>query len=158
MDNKQVTLSVDLLKERQKCTFNTLELTYLLDGGPERTKERRERESYFLDDPELKSSIPTEYLSHKEKYEEAIRVSCLIFRKVLHLQEEGKVGIENFQEILGGQLGSSLIKDGNPLALHYVMYIPTLMGQGTYQQQAEWIQKAWNCTMIGTYAQVIDFK
>lgn len=153
MDNKQVTLNADLLKERQKCTFSTLELTHLLDGGQEHTKERRERESYFLDDPELKSSIPTEYLSHKEKYEEAIRVSCLIFRKVLHLQEEGKVGIDNFREILGGQLGSSLIKDGNPLALHYVMYIPTLMGQGSYQQQAEWIQKAWNCTMIGTYAQ-----
>ncbi|KAK5639615.1 hypothetical protein RI129_012107 [Pyrocoelia pectoralis] len=153
MENKKITLNADLLKERQKCTFNTLELTHLLDGGPENTIERREREAFFLDDPELKSSVPTEYLSHKDKYEEAVRVSCLIFRKVLHLQEQGKVGITNFREILGGELGSSIMKDGNPLTLHYVMFIPTLMGQGTYEQQAEWIQKAWKCTMIGTYAQ-----
>lgn len=36
------------------------------------------------------------------------------------------------------------------------MFIPTLMGQGNIQQQAEWIQKAWNCDIIGTYAQVCD--
>lgn len=59
-----------------------------------------------------------------------------------------------FREILGGQLGSAILKDGNPLTLHYVMFIPTLMGQGTIEQQAEWIQKAWNCDVIGTYAQV----
>lgn len=63
--------------------------------------------------------------------------------------------MKNFREILGGQLGSAILKDGNPLTLHYVMFIPTLMGQGTIEQQAEWIQKAWNCDIIGTYAQVI---
>lgn len=46
------------------------------------------------------------------------------------------------------------MKDGNPLTLHYVMFIPTLMGQGTIEQQAEWIQRAWNLDIIGTYAQV----
>lgn len=58
------------------------------------------------------------------------------------------------REILGGQLGSAILKDGNSLALHYVMFIPTIMGQGTVEQQAEWIQKAWNVDIVGTYAQV----
>jgi hypothetical protein len=31
----------DLKAERKKCTFNPLELTFLLDGGRARTKERR---------------------------------------------------------------------------------------------------------------------
>jgi hypothetical protein len=31
----------DLKAERKKCTFNTLELTFLLDGGRAKTKERR---------------------------------------------------------------------------------------------------------------------
>lgn len=62
-----------------------------------------------------------------------------------------------FREILGGQLGSAVLKDGNPLTLHYVMFIPTVMGQGTIEQQAEWIQKAWTCQIIGTYAQVRMF-
>lgn len=34
------------------------------------------------------------------------------------------------------------------------MFIPTIMGQGTGAQQAEWIEKAWDCKIIGTYAQV----
>lgn len=36
-------INPDLLKERQKCTFNTWELTHLLDGGKEKTEERKVR-------------------------------------------------------------------------------------------------------------------
>lgn len=151
--NAKETVNSDLLKERQRCTFDTLELTHLLDGGPEKTAERREREIFFLDDPELKFKTPPEYLSHQDKYGEAIRLSCVLFRKIQELQKEGKAGIANYREILGGQIGSAIMKDGNPLTLHYVMFIPTVMGQGTYEQQAEWIQKAWNCDIVGTYAQ-----
>ncbi|CAH0562110.1 unnamed protein product [Brassicogethes aeneus] len=146
-------INEDLLKERKKCSFNTAELTHLLDGGKDKTLERRSREHFFLDDPELRSKIPSEYLSHKEKYEEAIRKSCILFRKVQELQEAGKGGMDNYREILGGQLGSAILKDGNPITLHYVMFIPTIMGQGNFEQQAEWIQKAWTCSIIGTYAQ-----
>lgn len=63
--------------------------------------------------------------------------------------------VRYYREILGGQLGTAVLKDGNPFALHYVMFITTLMGQATIEQQAEWIQRAWNLEIIGTYAQVI---
>lgn len=39
-------------------------------------------EEFFLNDPELRSPVPMEYLSHKEKYEEAVRLSCLLFKKI----------------------------------------------------------------------------
>lgn len=39
---KQVTINKDLLRERERCTFNPLELTHLLDGGEEKTMQRRE--------------------------------------------------------------------------------------------------------------------
>lgn len=32
----------DLLREREKCTFDPIELTNLLDGSPEKTARRRE--------------------------------------------------------------------------------------------------------------------
>lgn len=32
----------DLVKERKKCTFNVEELTRLIDGGEDKTMERRE--------------------------------------------------------------------------------------------------------------------
>lgn len=59
-----------------------------------------------------------------------------------------------YRQILGGMLGSAILKDGNPLTLHYVMFIPAIMGQGTVEQQGYWISRAWSCNIIGTYAQV----
>jgi acyl-CoA oxidase len=51
-------------------------------------------------------------------------------------------------------LGSAILQDGSPLTLHYVMFIPTIMGQATVEQQAYWIGRAFNLDIIGTYAQV----
>jgi acyl-CoA oxidase len=33
------------------------------------------------------------------------------------------------------------------------MFLPALMNHGTGEQQAEWVSRAWNCNVIGTYAQ-----
>lgn len=36
-------INPDLVKERKKCTFEPQELTHLLDGGVEKTEERKSR-------------------------------------------------------------------------------------------------------------------
>lgn len=59
--------------------------------------------------------------------------------------------------MLGGLLGSGIIKDGNPFAVHFVMFVPTILGQGTLEQQGEWLGRAWNMEIVGTYAQVSLF-
>jgi hypothetical protein len=46
-------------------------------------------EHYFLSDPELMDTIPQAYLSHKEKYEQAVRKACLLFKKVTLLRDKG---------------------------------------------------------------------
>lgn len=56
--------------------------------------------------------------------------------------------------LLGGLLGSGVLKEGNPLTLHFVMFVPTILGQCTTDQQAEWLGRAWNLEILGTYAQV----
>lgn len=33
------------------------------------------------------------------------------------------------------------------------MFLPCLYNLGTAEQQAEWVDRAWNCIVIGTYAQ-----
>ena len=55
--------------------------------------------------------------------------------------------------LLGGLLGTGILKQGNPLTVHYVMFLPAILGHGTPEQQAEWFGRAWNCEIIGTYAQ-----
>ncbi|XP_015119156.1 probable peroxisomal acyl-coenzyme A oxidase 1 [Diachasma alloeum] len=147
------TINEDLQRERDNCTFDPEELTHTLDGGPEKTAARREREQYFLNDPELQDDVPATYKSHKEVYEDAVRRACILLKKVQQLQDLGKGEIDMYSQVLGGMLGSGICKDGNPLALHYVMFIPAIMGQGTVEQQGYWISRAWACNIIGTYAQ-----
>lgn len=55
--------------------------------------------------------------------------------------------------ILGGMLGSGVLKEGNPMAVHFVMFLPTILGQGTTEQQVEWLGRAWSMNILGTYAQ-----
>ena len=37
------SMNEELRRERQRCSFDPLELTHLLDGSPDRTAQRRER-------------------------------------------------------------------------------------------------------------------
>ncbi|CAB3240218.1 unnamed protein product [Arctia plantaginis] len=61
----------ELVKERAKCNFNVLEVTHILDGGEKNTLHRKKIESIALDEGAHKDPIPEEYLSPKEKYENA---------------------------------------------------------------------------------------
>lgn len=142
------TVNPDLARERERCNFDPLEITHILDGGADKTEERRKTEDWFLKDPELQDKVPSEFLSHKQKYEEAVRKACVVFKKL----EQMGGGYESYSQILG-QLGAAVLKDGNPFTLHYVMFVPTILGQGTLEQQAYWIGRAWNKEIIGTYAQ-----
>lgn len=44
-------------------------------------------ESFFLSDPNFKDDVPMEYLSHKERYEHAVRKSCILFKKINEWQQ-----------------------------------------------------------------------
>lgn len=48
-------------------------------------------ENEFIKDPELQT-MDMSYLSHKEKYEEAIRRATLVLTKIKKLQSEGLGG------------------------------------------------------------------
>jgi acyl-CoA oxidase len=53
-------------------------------------------ENYFLTDPELKLDVDMSYLSHKEKYEEAIRRTAVVLKKIKQMQSEGLGGKDLF--------------------------------------------------------------
>ncbi|KAG5309180.1 ACOX1 oxidase, partial [Pseudoatta argentina] len=147
------TINTDLRRERERCSFDPMEFTNFWDGSKAKTLHRHELENFFLSDPILHDKIPAIYKSHKEIYEEAIMKGCRVLQKVQQLHDSGKGSMDVFSQILGGMLGSAILKDGNPLTLHYVMFIPAIMGQGTVEQQGYWISRAWSCNIIGTYAQ-----
>ena len=52
----------DLEKERQNCPFSQEEITNLIDGGPDKTTERRSLEEYFFSFPEVSTLFFIRYL------------------------------------------------------------------------------------------------
>jgi len=148
-----IKVNPDLQKERNSATFNTEEFILWWSDGKRKYEEKKSLETLFFDDPALKDDIPISYMSHKELYENGVRKACIIGEKIRELRNNGEDSVDLYSALLGGTLGSGLLKEGNPLSLHYVMFLPTIMGQGTMEQQVEWLSKAWDCTIIGTYAQ-----
>lgn len=43
MKQQRMAVHKDLQYERNRCTFDPVEVTYFLDGSPEKTKQRRYR-------------------------------------------------------------------------------------------------------------------
>ncbi|XP_045495057.1 probable peroxisomal acyl-coenzyme A oxidase 1 [Colias croceus] len=136
----------DLQKERATCTFNVEELTNILDTGAEITAIRRAEEERVLSVKEIRDEIPEEYLSHKEKYENAIR-KAVILHKVMN------TNANDGMSSLRSSIGAAIFKDGSPFALHNGMFMPTLLGQADEEQKKYWYTRAKNMEFIGTYAQ-----
>ena len=65
-----------------------------------------------------------ECLSNDERYEYDVRQSIFVAKLI---QELGS--IQAAKACFGGGVGSAVLPDGSPLALHYAMFVPTLMGQ-----------------------------
>lgn len=61
--------------------------------------------------------------------------------------------MDNFSKIFGGLPITNILKEGSPIGLHFGMFLPALRNLGTPEQQAEWVPKAIDCKIIGTYAQ-----
>ncbi|XP_050434903.1 probable peroxisomal acyl-coenzyme A oxidase 1 [Adelges cooleyi] len=149
----KITINEDLKRERQNCTFNVEELTNFLDGGIQSTVARKKMESFFLSDPRFKDEVPMEYLSHKERYEHAVRKSCVLLKKIAEWQQrdDGSGGSTHpYLELLSGLIANAIIKDGLPFTVHFIMFVPTIMGQGTMEQQDMWLG---GNQIVGTYAQ-----
>lgn len=145
----------DLKKERSKCSFNKEEITNLIDGGKDKTLQRRKIEKAFLADPEFLDPIRPEYMSHEDRYSNELRKACHMIRKFNEDEEIQQFAgqLDGIRALMGSGLGVALTKDGNPMAVHFVMFLPALMGHGTLEQQGQWMGRAWTGEIIGTYAQ-----
>ncbi|KAG6439560.1 hypothetical protein O3G_MSEX000877, partial [Manduca sexta] len=51
------------------------------------------------------------------------------------------------------RIADAFFKEISPLLLHLGMFVPTILGQCTAEQQSEWLPRALSMQVIGTYAQ-----
>ncbi|XP_070828845.1 peroxisomal acyl-coenzyme A oxidase 1 isoform X2 [Chaetodon trifascialis] len=138
-------MNPDIMKERQTATFDVERLTNILDGGPEKTKRRREIESLVLSDPDFQDEDPN-FLSRSERYDQAVKKSA---QMILKIREHG---ISDPEEIY---CYKNMFRGNHQeaMGLHYAMFIPTLYNLCDPQQSRKWLPLAKSYEIVGTYAQ-----
>ncbi|CAG0886267.1 unnamed protein product [Cyprideis torosa] len=149
----------DLVKERKRCRLDREELTNYLDGGKNRTAMRRQIEEAVFAEAGLRSPLgASDYLSHSERYVSSVRRAIRLIEKSREIGDQLHEGgqYEAIKALISAGLGGAVLPHGNPLQVHWVMFLPSLTGQGSTAQQAcraKWVGRAWNMEIIGTYAQ-----
>ncbi|XP_068626201.1 acyl-coenzyme A oxidase 1-like [Battus philenor] len=147
-----VDVNPDLKKERLKCNFNIEEVTFILDGGKDKTLQRRKIEDIVLNSGVSIDPIPEECLSLKERYDNAVRKSVL-FGKLIKNELLEISGLEGFGNSALKRTSDAFFKEVSPFMLHLGMFVPTIIGQCTAEQQSKWLPLALNLKIIGAYAQ-----
>ncbi|XP_061087345.1 peroxisomal acyl-coenzyme A oxidase 1 isoform X1 [Conger conger] len=138
-------MNPDIRRERENASFNVDILTNIIDGGPEKTRRRREIETLVISDPDFQHD-DINFMSRSERYDAAVKKSA---QMIMKLRE---YGISDPEEIY---CYKSCVQRGRsgPLELHLGMFLPTLLNQATPEQQDTFFMPAWNLEIIGTYAQ-----
>nr|5K3I_A Chain A, Acyl-coenzyme A oxidase [Caenorhabditis elegans]5K3I_B Chain B, Acyl-coenzyme A oxidase [Caenorhabditis elegans]5K3I_C Chain C, Acyl-coenzyme A oxidase [Caenorhabditis elegans]5K3I_D Chain D, Acyl-coenzyme A oxidase [Caenorhabditis elegans]5K3I_E Chain E, Acyl-coenzyme A oxidase [Caenorhabditis elegans]5K3I_F Chain F, Acyl-coenzyme A oxidase [Caenorhabditis elegans]5K3I_G Chain G, Acyl-coenzyme A oxidase [Caenorhabditis elegans]5K3I_H Chain H, Acyl-coenzyme A oxidase [Caenorhabdi len=137
----------DLTAERLTATFDTHAMAAQIYGGEMRARRRREITAKLAEIPELHDSMPLPYMTREEKIMESARKLTVLTQRMSEIIDPTDAGelyhLNN--EVLG--------IEGNPMALHGVMFIPALNAQASDEQQAKWLIRALRREIIGTYAQ-----
>ncbi|KAJ8363566.1 hypothetical protein SKAU_G00123970 [Synaphobranchus kaupii] len=138
-------MNPDIRRERENASFNTEILTNILDGGPEKTRRRREIENLVISDPDFQHQ-DLNFLSRSERYDAAVKKSA---QMILKLRE---YGISDPEEIyFYKNVWRGLHQEA--LGLHFVMFLPTLRSQCDAEQRKKWLPLAESFKVLGTYAQ-----
>ncbi|XP_015254596.1 PREDICTED: peroxisomal acyl-coenzyme A oxidase 1 isoform X2 [Cyprinodon variegatus] len=138
-------MNPDIIRERQNAAFDVEKLTYILDGGPEKTKRRREIESLVFSDPDFNEEDPN-FLSRSERYDQAVRKSA---QMILKLREYGIADPEEIYYYKRMAIGNQ----HEAFGLHFTMFIPSLRSLCDPQQAKKWLSLAESYQAVGTYAQ-----
>eukprot|EP00002_Diphylleia_rotans_P016704 TRINITY_DN3247_c0_g5_i1.p1 TRINITY_DN3247_c0_g5~~TRINITY_DN3247_c0_g5_i1.p1 ORF type:complete len:669 (+),score=153.34 TRINITY_DN3247_c0_g5_i1:60-2009(+) len=134
---------IDLRQERANSFVDVEKLTTLLYGGNEEVKLRREIFRLIYSDPIFKKD-DLYFMSRTQRYKRGIEKARKLHELIL---ENDLLSPEKMGYVL------EAVDEMFPTSLHYGMFLPTLLGQADEDQQAEWLPKAFNMEMVGSYAQ-----
>ncbi|KPJ09431.1 putative peroxisomal acyl-coenzyme A oxidase 1 [Papilio machaon] len=148
----QADVNPDLKMERLKCNFNIQEVTFIFDGGKDKTLQRKKIEDVALNIAASIDEVPEECLNLKERYDNAVRKSC-VYSNIVKNELLEITGLEALGTPVLRRTADAFFKDVSPFMLHLGMFVPTIIGQCTPEQQAHWLPKALEMQIIGAYAQ-----
>ncbi|XP_064382734.1 peroxisomal acyl-coenzyme A oxidase 1-like isoform X1 [Halichondria panicea] len=132
----------ELRREREASSLNISELTTFVDAGEMLSERRKQLFDLVVEDPVF-SMADTYFMSREESFDDAMKKSVRFVQKKKELDFD-PVESEIFKRAITEVL---------PISVHQDMFIPTIKGQGTPEQQEKWLPLAKDYKIIGAYAQ-----
>ncbi|GMR51611.1 hypothetical protein PMAYCL1PPCAC_21806 [Pristionchus mayeri] len=137
----------DLTKERKAATFNAEDLSAFLYGSKEKVERRREISRIVASDPDFSNTPPLEFIDREKRIDVQAKKTRRLLGKIHELIDFTN---DDERELLFTEV---FVSDGFPIFLHFAMFLPVLQGQAHEEMADEWLSKAMNIEIIGTYAQ-----
>lgn len=132
----------DAAAERRKATFSSDELAAFLHDGADKLQRREELVQLLASQP-WSDKTHRYFLTREQEYVGGLQAAVGIWKTM----RGQKLSIED------GIAMRSLAYFPGGLELHIGMFIPTILSQGTPEQQAKWLPLCNRLQIIGTYAQ-----
>eukprot|EP00164_Ancoracysta_twista_P001768 GFYU01002321.1.p1 GENE.GFYU01002321.1~~GFYU01002321.1.p1 ORF type:complete len:688 (+),score=205.75 GFYU01002321.1:70-2064(+) len=132
-----------LERERQKASFSTREMTFLLYGGKEKTERREQLIKIIENDPVFRKD-DRHFLSRSEFYKRCLEKGITFESRMKQL------GIRDLEE---RAICRTQVDEIFPFDVHNSMFVPTLASQTTDEQRKKWLPKAIKHEILGAYAQ-----
>lgn len=144
----------NLQKERENCTFDIQRITYMLDGGMDRTKRRKELESIIERDPTgVFHNDNNNYLHRTDRYVRALAKQVRLLELCRQLDIGGNKYDGHILKDPDYYILLNSIADDLPTSLHWVMFVPNMSSLFNDKQQQYWLPLIRDWKVIGCYAQ-----
>ncbi|XP_020247270.1 peroxisomal acyl-coenzyme A oxidase 1-like [Asparagus officinalis] len=135
--------AIDYLADERKAARFDVEAMKVVWAGSKHNLEVVDRISRLVaSDPEFCKDTRT-MLHRKELFKNTLRKAAHAWKRIneLHLSEEEASILRRF------------VDEPSFVDLHWGMFIPSIRGQGTDEQQKKWLSMAYRMQIIGCYAQ-----
>eukprot|EP00697_Spironema_sp_BW2_P003151 gnl/Spiro4/14217_TR7641_c0_g1_i1.p1 gnl/Spiro4/14217_TR7641_c0_g1~~gnl/Spiro4/14217_TR7641_c0_g1_i1.p1 ORF type:complete len:680 (+),score=124.87 gnl/Spiro4/14217_TR7641_c0_g1_i1:32-2041(+) len=127
-----------LAEERERSSFPVREMTHLLDGGEEQTRERK-RFTALANEPQFQPTTASDRLTC---YQHGMNVGAHFIKAASKLKTR-----EEFSRFFYS------MRVQMPFDVHWSMFVPNLLALASAEQKAYWLPKAIKMEVIGAYAQ-----
>ncbi|KAK3759076.1 hypothetical protein RRG08_010691 [Elysia crispata] len=140
------TVNPDLAHSRAQATFDPLQLTHYLYGGPEKVKRKRFIQNMAIKVYKEEGCQDFTDMTRDEAYTEALHKITVIYKKLAELGiQRDSTDVYFFREPI-------LPFDGYPFAIHSVGRA-TVAQQGSESQCVKWLPLFDSFQVTGTYGQ-----
>ena len=133
----------DIIAERERASFDSEAMSDLL-YGPAMKVELRRIAAALAADPRF-SKKGRYFMTREQRMARSLQIAVDVPLKAIELNVAAKMDLL--------MVMVAMLDEPLPTALHWGMFVPTIRGQGTDAQKDEWLPKAMQLQVVGTYAQ-----